>query len=109
MMPSSSARVASLAVLFVLCFVLTGCGKSKVTKENFDKITNDMTLAQVEAILGEGDKQGDAANMAAQVGVDVTGGAGSPATTDYAWESGQKSITVTFKGGKVISKRNAGL
>jgi hypothetical protein len=109
MMPtSSSARLASLAVLFVLCFALTGCGKSKVTKENFDKITNDMTLAEVEAILGAGDKQGDGAVVAAQFGVD-TGVANTPSTTDYLWESGQKSITVTFKGGKVISKRPVGL
>jgi hypothetical protein len=105
---STSARLASLAILGVLCLILTGC-KNKVTKENYDKITNDMTVDEVEAILGSGTKQGDASNMAAQVGVDITGGAGSPSTTDYTWESGQKTITITFRAGKVVRKTNVGL
>ncbi len=103
-------RLGGIAVLVALCFTATGCGKSKITKENFDKIKNDMTLKEVEAILGEGTSQGgDGANVAAQVGVDVTGGAAAPSTVDYLWESGKKSITVTFKQGKVMQKKSSGL
>jgi hypothetical protein len=106
------ARLGSRAVLLALCLALTGCGKSKITQENYDKITNGMTLKEVEAILGEGTSQGgDGANVAAQFGVDVTGGVQSsaPSTVDYVWEKGKKSITVTFKGGKVVGKRKDGL
>ena len=106
---STPARFGMAIAFCALCFVLTGCGKSKVTKENFDKVKNDMTLDQVEAILGEGTKQGDGANMAAQVGVDVTGGAGSSSTVEYVWEGGKNTITVSFRQGKVVQKRNTGL
>jgi hypothetical protein len=111
MVPATArARLVKVAVLLALCLMLTGCRKSKVTQENYDKIKNDMTLAQVEAILGEGTSQGgDGANVAAQFGVDVTGGAPAPSTTDYVWESGNKSITVTFRGGKVVGKKSSGL
>jgi hypothetical protein len=105
---SRPARLGMVAVFCALCFILTGCAKSKVTKENFEKIKNDMTLEQVEAVLGEGTKMGDASLMAAQVGVDVTGGAGPSSTVDYVWERGNNSITVTFRQGKVVQKRSSG-
>lgn len=108
---SARGRLANLAVLGVLCLALAGC-KTKITPENYDKIKTDMTLKEVEAILGEGTSQGgDGANVAAQVGVDVTGGVGGPqrpSTVDYVWEKGKKSITVTFKGGKVLKNRKDG-
>ncbi len=111
MLPASArARLGKLIVLLALCLLLTGCRKSKVTQENFEKIKNDMTLAQVEAILGEGTSQGgDGSNVAAQFGVDVTGGAPASSTVEYVWESGKKSITVTFRGGKVVAKKSSGL
>jgi hypothetical protein len=113
MIPASArARLGRIVVLLALCLALTGCGKSKITQENFDKIKNDMTLKEVEAILGEGTSQGgDGANVAAQVGVDVTGGLGGPqgpSTVPYLWEHGKKSITVNFRGGKVVGKEKAG-
>ncbi len=110
MLPGSThARRGALVVVLALCFLLTGCVKSKVTKDNYDKIKNDMTLAEVEAILGKGEAVGDGSNVAAQVGVDVTGGAAPSNTVDYVWESGNKSITVTFRGGKVTFKKHVGL
>jgi hypothetical protein len=111
MMPTRTlARLGRITLLVVLCCLVSGCGKSKITKENFDKITNDMTLEQVEAILGRGDPQGDGSNIAAQAGVDVIGTSSGPSTVDYLWEKGNKSITVTFnKQKKVVAKRNSGL
>jgi hypothetical protein len=114
MLPASAlARATRVVVLCALCLALSGCGKSKITKENFDKIKeNEMTLKDVEAILGEGTSQGgDGANVAAQVGVDVSGGVGAQQSpgTEYVWEKGDKSITVTIRGGKVVHKRSKGL
>src|SRR5258708_11712514 len=87
----------------LLCGVfLGGCGgPSKITKENLDKIKNDMTLKQVEEILGEGTQTaGGGENVAGQFGIDVAGSSG-PSPVEYTWESGPKVIKVTFKKGKV--------
>jgi hypothetical protein len=106
-----SPRRGTLMLLLVCsCLIAAGCGASKITKENFAKIKNDMTLQQVEAILGSGSKQGgDASNVGAQFGVDIGAGAPPPSTVDYLWERGNKSITVTFRNGKVVASKNSGL
>src|SRR5262245_48679042 len=111
MVPAQNlARLVRMTLPLTLCFILVGCGNSKVTKENFEKIKNDMTLDQVEAILGQGAPQGDGSMVAAQAGVDLTGGAPPPSTQDYLWENGNKSITVTVnKQNKVVQKRSTGL
>src|SRR5712692_567388 len=102
-------RFAMAAALAGLCLVLSGCGASKVSKENFQKIKEGMSLQEVEAVLGSGSKLGgDGANVAAQFGVDVGVSAPPPSTTDYEWESGAKSITVTFRDGKVVQKKSSG-
>jgi hypothetical protein len=99
-----------IAVFFALCFIMSGCGKTKITKENFDKIENGMTLQEVEHILGDGTPSGgDGSLVAAQVGVDVGSGARQSSTVEYVWESGNNSITVAFRQGKVIQKRKSGL
>jgi len=106
------SRSIKLAGVCVLCLLVPACGASKITKANYDKVQEGMTLQQVEGILGSGDKAGgDGSNVAGQFGVDVTGGAPSPrsSTDDYAWESGQKKITITFSQGKVIRKTSTGL
>src|SRR4051794_9671535 len=107
--PSTFARLGRMVILCTLGFLLIGCGNSKVTKENYEKIKNDMTLEQVQALLGEGAAQGDGSMVAAQAGVDLTGGAAPPSTQDYLWENGKKSITVTFtKQKKVVGKQSSG-
>jgi major membrane immunogen (membrane-anchored lipoprotein) len=110
MLPASApARLVKIAVVLAMSLVLTGCGKSKITKENYDQIKNDMTLEDVEAILGKGTQTGgDGSLVGAQVGVDVTGGARPPSTVEYVWESGKNSITVTFRRDKVVGKRSVG-
>jgi hypothetical protein len=106
---SSSAHFVRIALVFALCLILTGCAKSKITKANFDSIKNDMTLDDVEAILGEGTPTGgDGSVMAAQAGVALNAGARS-SSVQYVWESGKAKITVTFRGGKVTGKTSEGL
>ena len=84
-------KTGTLVLLFGLCLLLSGCNKSKVTKENFDKIKNDMTLKEVEDILGEGTREGgDGANIAAQVGVDVTGVLCGPIVLDRRLRLGER-------------------
>jgi hypothetical protein len=108
----TGGRLGKLVILLALCLALAGCKKSKITQENYDKIKTGMSLSEVEAILGEGTKEGgEGENMAAQVGVDLSGGVGAQksAITEYVWEKGDKKITVSFVQGKVSNKRSSGL
>lgn len=84
--------VTALLVLFVGC--------SKVTPENYEKIQTGMTSAQVEQILGKGTEQSGA-------GIAIGDLSGSAKTV--TWESGEKSITVTFANDKVVMKVQKGL
>src|SRR6516165_8232821 len=102
-MHSSSgwSRTLRLLICLLLCLMVSACGNAKLTKENFDKVKDGMTLDQVEEILGKGEKEsgGDGANVAAQFGgVDVGGGLDLSARPNpgemYKWESGTKIIRV---------------
>ena len=73
---------------------VAGCA-SKVTQENYDKIENGMTLAQVQAILGKGELQTGASG--------AIGGLGGSAKM-YKWVDGDKTITITFVNDKVTTK-----
>jgi hypothetical protein len=98
------------SVLFVLSLLLIGGCKSKINSENYAKIENGMTLDEVEHVLGNGTPlNGDGSLVAAQVGVDVGSGASRSSTVEYIWESGTNSLTVAFRGGKVVNKRKTGL
>jgi hypothetical protein len=90
--------------------MVSACGSKKVTRANYDKIIPGMTLQEVEAILGKGSKEGgDGSNVAAQFGVDVGGTAPAQSGETYVWESGSKSITITFVNGKTATKKESGL
>jgi len=100
------ARFGAIVFVFGLCLVVVGCGagvgkKSRVTKENFDKIKTGMSQDDVEYILGRGQPVTDGGGAAAAVGVDVSGGAGPSSTERLVWQDGDKSITVSFRAGKV--------
>lgn len=54
-----SLSAGRLLCVALVCLALPACGGSKrVTKANYDRIKTDMTLAEVEAILGKGDGEG---------------------------------------------------
>ena len=86
----------TLLLCLLAAFVLAGpigCA-GKVSKSNYDKITDGMTTAEVEKILGQGEK----ASAGVSVGnINVTGDV-------YVWKDGDKEITVVFKDGKVVGK-----
>lgn len=93
-----SRNLLGLALLGLVFLLISGC--SKVSQSNYDKVQTDMTVSQVEAILGKG-KQ--AASAAGAIG-DLTG-SGKVLT----WGDDKKSITVTFANDKVIAKAAQGL
>jgi hypothetical protein len=103
-------RIGGWVLLLVACLMLTGCGR-KLTKANFDKVQNGMSLSDVQQLLGKGEKEaGDGSNVAGQFGIALEGGGGGSKNVEtYVWESGDKKITVYFRDGKVTSKNSTGL
>lgn len=91
--------LVGLLLLGFAGMMIVGCG-SKVTKDNYDKIKEGMTLKQVEDILGKGEAQ-------AGGGVEVPGVSASAKV--YQWSDGDKTITVTFLNDKVTAKAQTGL
>jgi outer membrane protein assembly factor BamE (lipoprotein component of BamABCDE complex) len=85
-------------ILLSLVVALAGAGIAcggKVSKSNYDKITDGMTKAEVENILGPGEKGTSVSVGPVDVKVD---------SNIYRWHDGDKEITVTFKDGKVVAK-----
>lgn len=101
------ARLAAILVAMT-CLVSSGC-KSKVTKDNFEKIKEGMSLSEVQAILGEGKLQADGTGIPAAHGIHVGGGGGARNSEIYLWESDERSITLTFVSGKLKHKASKGL
>ncbi len=88
-----------IAVIFVL--ILASCS-GKLNKDNYDKISNDMAVSQVESILGKGESQ-------ASSNIDLGEYGGSISSEVITWQSGTKVISITFSNGKVMAKAQNGL
>jgi len=82
MMPK---KVVSGLLLCLMGVVLLGCNESedagKISLKNFDRIRPEMTVGDVEAILGEPTERGP---------LQQSGSA------TYSWREGKKEILVTF-------------
>jgi len=92
------SRLSVLSLLAVFLVVLAGC--SKVTMENYEKITTGMSQSEVEDILGKGTAE---KSEGASVGdLSLSGSV-------FRWGSDSKHIKVTFANGKVVTKAQKGL
>ncbi len=94
-----SARRSLAALTLVLAFA--AC-ESRITRENFEKVTDGMSYAQVRAILGSGEDQ-----TATGTGITTYGLATGEARSNrkvYVWKDGHRTITVVFDNGKVVEK-----
>ncbi len=98
-MSTNRLALVCLVLIGLGALTLAGCG-SKVTKSNLDKITNGMTLTEVEGILGKGT---EATGASGAIG-NLTGSAKS-----VIWKDGDKTITVNFLNDKVVLKTSSGL
>lgn len=92
-------RIMGLAAMIGILALLAGCGSS-VTRDNFDKIKDGMTVAEVEAILGKPTSTG--AGSGAAISVNASGQVST-------WQDGERSITITFVNGKVALRASKGL
>jgi hypothetical protein len=80
----------TFAVL-VLALLLASCNSSRLTSANYDQITNGMSKAQVERILGKPTTK-DTKDMILF------------SKSTWRWEDGKKFAIVTFKNDEVDSK-----
>ena len=95
------------AVAVCIGVLLAGCAEA-VSDENYEAVTQGMTLDEVERILGAGEQQTSG-------GVDVSGAGVMSGSNDssssrqvYLWKAEGKQIIITFKDGKVASKNKTG-
>jgi hypothetical protein len=92
----SSRKILTALALVGLLVCVAGC--STLTRKNYDKIHEGMTLEQVEKILGKDESGGPSSAM--------------PGATDVlTWQDKKpgKSIEVGFKESRVIGKKATGL
>lgn len=88
-------------VIISFSLFLASCS-GKLNKDNYDKISNDMSVSQVESILGNGESQ-------ASSNVDLGEYGGNISSEVMTWQSGTKVISITFSNGKVMAKAQNGL
>ncbi len=78
-------------LLFAAATLLVSCNSSKLTPTNYDQITNGMSKAQVEQILGKPTTK-ETKDMILF------------SKSTWRWEDGKKFAIVTFKNDEVDSK-----
>jgi len=101
--------IGRVALLLLLCVAIPACsGNANVNKANYDKVKPGMTLADVEAILGKGDAEGDrdlseGSGAAGALGVTTMSAAPSRSSSIkwIRWGDDNKFIRIGFQGEKV--------
>jgi hypothetical protein len=90
-------RACVVALLLAVCLTVTGCGGSKVTKENAEKIKKGMTEKEVNDVLGAPKTSVDKELMGVKIKM-------------ATWEDGDKKIMVNYdKDNKVDTVVKQGL
>jgi hypothetical protein len=94
-------------LLLVALIGLAGCGGA-ADESKFARIHKGMTLAEVEAIMSEGEEQyriappGQTAETPGVPGINLN-------SKVIEWKSEGKTIVVTFIDDKVVSKQQSGI
>jgi len=88
-------------MLLAFVIFLSSCS-GKINKDNYDKISNGMSISQVELILGKGESQ-------ASSSVDLGEYGGNVSSEVITWQKGTNVISITFSNGKVMAKAQSGL
>jgi hypothetical protein len=93
--PTFQPRAVLTAVALAAVLAAVGCGHSnaKVTHENYEKITPEMSLADVEGILGKGSETTDVSDFPAS--------RPAPGAKIYEWKNSSAVIKVSFQDGKM--------
>jgi hypothetical protein len=93
--------------LLVLCLALVGC-ESKISYENYQKITQGMSRSAVDKLLGtSGDDE--TASGTSITGAGIAEDRGAKLQVIRYKETATKYIVVTYKDGKVVTAVQGGL
>ena len=90
-----------ITTFLISAMILVACS-GKINMDNYNKISNGMTVEEVEQILGEGESN-------ASSNFDLGEYGGTISSEVMTWQSGTKVITITFTNGRVEFKAQAGL
>lgn len=83
--------------------------EAKLTRANYDKIKNGMSLAEVQTLLGgSGTEDSSPAGMTVS-GAGIAGTSKASNDKTYVWKENGVEIIVTFAEGKVVQFRQVGL
>jgi hypothetical protein len=93
-----------LALTFVFCVALVGCGGGAVTKDNEAKIKEGDKLEDVEKVMG-GKGTDLSEEQMKKIGIEAKG----EGVKVVRWGDDNKYIVVTIMGGKVFAKVSKGL
>ena len=91
----------TLIIVVFSSLMLIGCS-GKINKDNYNKISNGMSISQVESILGKGESLASSSYDLGEYG-------GNISSEVKTWQKGMKIISITFSNGKVMAKANSGL
>ncbi len=94
-------RTLLKTLIFSVSIFLVSCS-GNLNKDNYEKISNGMSVSEVESILGKGESQ-------ASSNVDLGEYGGNISSEVMTWQSGTKVISITFSNGKVMAKAQNGL
>jgi hypothetical protein len=87
------------AFVLMISSILVGCGK-RISQGGYERISTDMTLSEVESILGPGTEQSSS---------DASFGGISMSGKNMVWQDGERIISITFVNEKVKAKAQLGL
>jgi len=88
-------------IIIAFTLFLVSCS-TKINKDNYQKISNGMSVSQVESILGNGESQ-------ASSNVDLGEYGGNMSSEVITWQEGTNVISITFSNGTVMAKAQSGL
>jgi hypothetical protein len=100
------SRVLIASLTLATCVFLQGC-EDQLTLANFDQIKTGQAEYEVENLLGGKGERDDTTGVSISAG----GIAGSSTNSQltYIWKAKGKEVSVTFQGGKVVTKSQRGL
>ncbi len=98
-------RTTVAAAITCLCLSFAACEQKDLGVE-FNKVTNGMTLSQVENLLGSGTDDTSSAGYGVSTGGVLDSKAAAEKT--YIWKESTITYQVVFKDGKVVQKSKAG-
>jgi len=107
-MQALKTMTLQLSAVLVVC-IISGCGRDadkQLTLSNLQKIEADMTLVEVELLLGTGRKKEDKevairTDMNSPYGQVIT--YAQETTELYVWEGRHKRVIVVFDEGRVLA------